>query len=73
MDKDFLKEKVSLLKLWITLFAAIIVGSAAWLVDNWRDYPIIFDIITITMVIVLIATVITINRKAYKIIKELKR
>ncbi|HSA05926.1 MAG TPA: hypothetical protein P5556_01960 [Candidatus Gastranaerophilales bacterium] len=73
MNKDFLKEKISLLKLWITLFMAVVVGSTAWIVNNWGKISIFFNIIVILTIIALIIIVSIINLKAYRLIKEMKK
>ena len=73
MNKDFLKEKISLLKLWITLFTAMAVGSTAWIIDNWGDISLFFNIIAIITVIILIIVISVINLKAYRLIKGMKK
>lgn len=73
MDKDFIKEKVSLLKMWITFLMAIMVGSTAWLVNNWNDTAASFSVFIIIMVISTGITLSELNRKAYRLVKEMKR
>lgn len=72
MDKDFIKEKVGFIKLWTTLLMAIIIGSTAWLVNNWGNIIIEFNAFVITLLIISITITAIINRKAYRLIKEMK-
>ncbi len=72
MFKDFLKEKISYLKLLTTLFFAVIVGTTAWLVNNWGSISMQFNAFTVVFLIVFIAITLIINRKIYRLLKELK-
>lgn len=72
MNKDFLKEKISFIKLWTTILMAIVVGSTAWVVNNLDKILVSLSIATIIMVIIFIIIVLLLTRKAYRLIKEMK-
>lgn len=71
MYKDYLKEKISFYKLWLTFFVTIDASITAWFFNN-ADKISLFKIIIVVISIVIVTVSITIlTRKARKTIKNL--
>lgn len=72
MYKEFLKEKISFLKLWLTLLIAIDAGSTAWLFNNYEKIK-FYKVCSVIFVLILVTmAIIVISKKTYKLIKQIK-
>ena len=72
MNEKFLIEKLTWLRLWLTLFVTIEVGCIAWFVANFNKTMKIFIYLDTLVVLVLIISIMVINQKIRKNIKLLR-
>ncbi|OGI00018.1 MAG: hypothetical protein A2039_02295 [Candidatus Melainabacteria bacterium GWA2_34_9] len=72
MDKDFLKEKLIFLRLWLTFVITIESACIAWFVANYNKVVKIFVYADIILVLTLFISTFIINQKIRKNIKIMR-
>jgi len=72
MDKDFLKEKLTLLRLWLTFVISIEAACIAWFVANYNKVIKFFVYTDIVVILALVISTIVINQKIRKNIKIMR-
>lgn len=72
MDKDFLKEKLTWLRLWLTYAVTIEAACIAWFVSNYDKAAMIFVYSDIIVVLGLVICTIVLNQKIRKNIKIMR-
>lgn len=72
MDKEAIKEKLTLLRLWLTFLVTIGSACIAWFVANYNKVIKIFVYADILVVLILAISTIIINQKIRKNIKIIR-
>jgi hypothetical protein len=72
MDKEFIKEKLTWLRLWLTFAVTISSACIAWFVANYNKAVKIFIYADILVIIFLFISATIINQKIRKNIKIMR-
>lgn len=72
MDKEFLKEKLTWFRLWLTFLLAVEAACIAWFVANFTQTAKFFVYADIIVIFGLAFTIILINQKIHKNIKIMR-
>ena len=72
MDRDYIKEKLTWLRLWLTFAVTIGAACIAWFVANYGKAVTIFVYIDILAVLGLFISIVAINQKIRKNIKIMR-
>lgn len=72
MNEKFLIEKLTWLRLWLTLLVTIEAGCIAWFVANYSKAVKLFVFLDVFVVVVLITSITVINQKIRNNIKKMR-